>query len=92
MRDYLERALQILERHYGPDHPHLAGPLSSLGNAYECLGNFAKMRDYFERALQIQECHYGPDHPEVAKTLTSLGDAYEALRDAMEILAMLEDA
>eukprot|EP00971_Amphidinium_carterae_P119949 2375941-Amphidinium_carterae.1 len=64
MRDYLERALQIQDPHYGPDHPEVAKTLVNLGNAYGALGDTSKKRDYLERALHIQERHYGPDHPE----------------------------
>eukprot|EP00971_Amphidinium_carterae_P169315 3354608-Amphidinium_carterae.1 len=63
-RDYLERALQIKEAHYGPDHPEVARPLVNLGIAYGDLGDASKMRDYLESALRIEEAHYGPDHPE----------------------------
>eukprot|EP00971_Amphidinium_carterae_P024204 477903-Amphidinium_carterae.1 len=55
MRDYLERALQIQDPHYGPDHIQVAITLMSLGIAYGELGDASKMRDYFERALQIED-------------------------------------
>eukprot|EP00971_Amphidinium_carterae_P301567 5991497-Amphidinium_carterae.1 len=40
-RDLLERALQIKELHYGPDHPEVAKTLTNLGNAYGALGEAA---------------------------------------------------
>eukprot|EP00971_Amphidinium_carterae_P227825 4518723-Amphidinium_carterae.1 len=48
-RDCLERALRILESHYGPEHPEVAITLESLGNAYASLGDATKERDYLER-------------------------------------------
>eukprot|EP00971_Amphidinium_carterae_P080959 1601750-Amphidinium_carterae.1 len=81
-RDYLERALRILESHYGPEHPVVAKTLASLGVAYGDLGDASKERDCLERALRIKEGHYGPEHPEVAKTLANLGNAYRSLGDA----------
>eukprot|EP00971_Amphidinium_carterae_P203829 4045261-Amphidinium_carterae.1 len=64
MRDFLERALRILESHYGPEHPDVAKTLTNLGTAYGSLGDAFKKRDFLERALRIQESHYGPEHPE----------------------------
>eukprot|EP00971_Amphidinium_carterae_P210703 4180914-Amphidinium_carterae.1 len=76
MRDYLERALHILEAHYdyGPDHPEVAKHLAALGTAYGALGDAFRKRDYLERALRIFEVHYGSEHPQVLKTLVSLGN------------------
>eukprot|EP00971_Amphidinium_carterae_P246228 4890292-Amphidinium_carterae.1 len=69
MRDYSERALRIIEAHYGPDHPQAGITLDNLCNAYGALGDYSKRRDYSERALRILEAHYGPENVEVAKTL-----------------------
>eukprot|EP00971_Amphidinium_carterae_P162584 3223130-Amphidinium_carterae.1 len=91
-RDYSERALRILEAHYGPDLPEVAKTVMNLGNAYGDLGDASKMRDYLERALRITEAHYGPDHPEVAKTLVNLGTASGALGDASKMRDYLERA
>eukprot|EP00971_Amphidinium_carterae_P290154 5761067-Amphidinium_carterae.1 len=63
-RDFLERALQILECRYGPEHPEVATMLSNLGSTYGSLGDARKQRDFLERALRIGESHYGPEHPE----------------------------
>eukprot|EP00971_Amphidinium_carterae_P133502 2644220-Amphidinium_carterae.1 len=41
-RDCLERALQIEEAQYGPDHPEVAITLVNLGNAYGDLGDTSK--------------------------------------------------
>eukprot|EP00971_Amphidinium_carterae_P152265 3017881-Amphidinium_carterae.1 len=92
MRDYLERALRIVEAYYGPDHPQVAATLASLGTAYGDLGDALKMRDYLERALRIVEPYYGPEHPGVGLTLSSLGNAYRDLGDASKMRDYLERA
>ena len=33
-KDLLERALRILEQHYGKEHPEVAKTLANLGNAH----------------------------------------------------------
>eukprot|EP00971_Amphidinium_carterae_P014148 278942-Amphidinium_carterae.1 len=48
-RDYQERALQMLENIYGPEHPDVAITLTRLGNAIGNLGDASKQRDYQER-------------------------------------------
>jgi tetratricopeptide (TPR) repeat protein len=91
-RELLERALAIMERHYGPDHPNVATILANLGNAYGSLGDTQKKHELLERALAIKERHYGPDHPEVAITLTNLGNAYGSLGDTQKKRELLERA
>merc|ERR1712098_649878 len=61
-RDFLERALAIFEREYGPDHREVAIILTNLGGAYGALGDAYKARDFLERALAIFEREYGHDH------------------------------
>merc|ERR1712096_336768 len=92
MRDFLERALAIFKREYGPDHREIAPALTNLGNAYGTLGDAEKMRDFLERALAIFEREYGPDDREVAIILTNLGGAYGALGDAEKARDFLERA
>eukprot|EP00971_Amphidinium_carterae_P298416 5929395-Amphidinium_carterae.1 len=65
MRDYLERALRILEAHYGPDHPAVAQTLTDLGMAYEDLGDASKQR-------MIQEVHYWPKRAVVVAATTRM--------------------
>eukprot|EP00971_Amphidinium_carterae_P136342 2701267-Amphidinium_carterae.1 len=93
-RDFLERALPVLERHYGQDHPEVAKTLANLGTAYGSLGDPSKKRIYLERALRKLEDHYmyGPEHPDVSKTLMNLGNAYGALGDASKQRDYLERA
>jgi tetratricopeptide (TPR) repeat protein len=91
-REWWERALPILERHYGTDNPNVAQTLMNLGNAYGSLGDSQKQQELLERALKIKERHYGPDHPEVAVTLTNLGNAYGGLGDYQKKRELLERA
>ena len=91
-RDLCERALGILEVHYGPDHTEVAIALANLGTAYGDLGNPHKQRDLLEGALKIKEKHYGHDHYELATTLTNLGNAYGDLGDPHKQRDLLQRA
>jgi tetratricopeptide (TPR) repeat protein len=66
MKELLERALLIEERHYGSEHPQVAAILTDLGVVYGALGDAHKGKEVIERALLIKERHYGPDHPQIA--------------------------
>jgi len=48
-RVLLEPALQIKERRYGMDHPEVAVTLTSLGSAYQSLGDYKKVLEFCER-------------------------------------------
>ena len=68
-----ERALQIDEKVYGPDHPNVATEASNLGLILKERGDLAGAQRHAERALQIDEKVYGSDHPKVAIRAGNLG-------------------
>ncbi|CAK0821458.1 unnamed protein product, partial [Prorocentrum cordatum] len=73
-------------------HPPRSEALTSLGNAYGRLGDFAKQLSVQERALKIKEKFYGADHHSVARTLAGLGCAYGRLGDVTKQRQLLERA
>jgi tetratricopeptide (TPR) repeat protein len=94
-RDKLERALEIDERAYGPDHPRVAVDLNNLGSVLQDQGDLTGARENRERALGMDERVYGPNHPRVATLLNDLGlvlqdqgdlaGAREKLEHALEV-------
>src|SRR5690606_32522516 len=54
-KELLERALPILEKHYGSDHYQVADTLESLGNAYGALGDARKKKELLKRSLLLKE-------------------------------------
>src|SRR5664280_2615550 len=65
-RERYERALAIVEREYGRDHPMVARTLNNLGNAWLDLGQPAKARELYVRALRIHLAHVPSGHPDVS--------------------------
>jgi Tfp pilus assembly protein PilF len=80
-RKSYERALEIDENVYGPDHPNVATIVNNLGGVLRALGDLAGARKSYERALEIDENVYGPDHPEVATDVNNLGLALQKMGD-----------
>jgi tetratricopeptide (TPR) repeat protein len=72
-----ERALEIDEGAFGPDHPNVAIHVNHLGSVYETQGRLEEAREAYERALEIDEGAFGPDHPEVAVDVNNLGSVYQ---------------
>ena len=76
-----KQTIGIYEKTAGPEDPHLAGALVSLGCLYRDQQQFdiTKARPLLERALAIREKTLGPDHPNTASILSSLSllDFYE---------------
>ncbi len=91
-KEYLEIALRISEREYGPHHPEVAVALTSLSTAEGRLGNAGQQKVLLERALEINERQYGADHPMVAVVLANLGNARGALGDPIRQRDLLEGA
>ncbi|CAK0821462.1 unnamed protein product [Prorocentrum cordatum] len=91
-RELLERALEIQERAYGPDHHAVGTTLANLGNAHGRLGDPGRQRELLERALGILQAFHGPEHPGVATILTNLGIAHGQLGDAPRREELLQRA
>jgi tetratricopeptide (TPR) repeat protein len=71
-----ERVLHIREQILGPEHPDVAGPLSSLGFLFYREEEYEQAVPLVERALHIQEQALGSDHPSVAGLLRTLAIDY----------------
>ena len=87
-----ERALDIDEAAYGPDHPTVAIRVNNLGGVLRDIGDLEGTKKMYERALAIGESAYGPDHPDVAIYVNNLGDVLKALGDMEGAKKMFERA
>jgi tetratricopeptide (TPR) repeat protein len=91
-----ERAVELCQEAYDPDHPQVAVELFELTWVLRLLGRSTEGHPLAERALVIYEEHYGPRHPRVVTALVNLAqirrdtgqpaDAYPLLRRALAIL------
>ncbi len=88
-----ERALAIVEKSLGPEHPHVAASLNNLALLYEAQGKYVEAEPLYKRARVIWEKALGPDHPQVvlglenyAALLRKTGRSTEA--DRLEARAM----
>jgi tetratricopeptide (TPR) repeat protein len=68
-----ERALQLDEARFGPNHPTVAVRLNNLGLALQDFNDVSGALKAFERALAIDKANFGPDHATVARDLSNLG-------------------
>jgi len=78
-----DKALKIIESHYGEDHLEVAKSLGNLANAYCAENNFNQQVETLKRARKIQESYYGVDHVEVAMTRFNLGLAELSLKNKL---------
>ena len=76
-----QRALAILEKALGPDHPDVAKPLNNLAMLYKQKGDYARAETLYQRSLAILEKALGPEHAEVAKALNNLAECYRETGD-----------
>jgi tetratricopeptide (TPR) repeat protein len=91
-KDFLERALQIDEAAFGPDHYTVAKDMNNLGGVLQKLGNLMAAKAAFERALKIDEAAFGSEHPNVARDLNELGSALRELGDLVGAKTAFERA
>ena len=67
-----QRALAIVEKALGPEHPSVATGLNNLAEVYSAQGRYAEAEPLHKRALAIREKALGPEHPDVAQSLNNL--------------------
>ncbi|HTR14211.1 MAG TPA: tetratricopeptide repeat protein [Roseiarcus sp.] len=91
-RPLLERALAIVERAYGLEHPETATSLNNLAAVFRDLGDLAAARPLHERALAIREKARGSDHPDVAQSLNNLAALLNDQDDLAGARPLLERA
>ncbi|RXK87889.1 toll/interleukin-1 receptor domain-containing protein [Chlorobaculum sp. 24CR] len=66
------RALEIKEKHLGPDHPFVATSLNNLGLLLKEQGKFGEVEVLYRRAFEIYKKHLGSNHPYVASSLGNI--------------------
>lgn len=85
-----ERALDVAEKTFRPDHPSVATALNNLALLYRHKGMSAEAECHFKRSLATFEQALGKDHPHVAVSLGNLGHVYRDRGDHSEALRMFQ--
>jgi hypothetical protein len=76
----MERAIEIWEKHFDPDHPTLATSFHNLaGIAFE-EGNPAEALGLEEKALSILLKHFDENHPKVKTSREHLAQYRSAVK------------
>src|SRR5262249_4944901 len=71
-----KRALTILEKALGANHPDVAWTLNDLALVYRGQGKYGEAEALFKRALTIREKALGASHAHVGQTLNNLANVY----------------
>jgi tetratricopeptide (TPR) repeat protein len=84
-----QRALELAERQFGPDHPEVGTALNNLAELFRQQRRYVDAEALTERSLSIYEKALGPEHPSVATALNNLAGLYryrERYADAERLL------
>jgi TonB family protein len=76
--EFLRRALEIVDRTVGPDHPDMILLLNDLTRIYLKQSAYASAEPLLLRLLEMKRSK-GEDHPEVATVMASLATVRQAL-------------
>jgi CHAT domain-containing protein len=79
---WLEQALAVRTRLYGPDHVAVASSVSDLGDARTRLGEYAVARPLLEQAIRILD-RRSPDSESMASALTNMAVYYNDVDDSL---------
>jgi len=72
-----ERALVLLQKRLGKNHPDVAAALNNLALLHYSRGNYEAAEPLYQRSLKIDEQILGPDHTGVATDLNNLALLYK---------------
>ena len=84
LQPLIERVLDLREKHFGADHPVVAGTLLQVAILHRDRGDYAKAESLLKRALAIQEQARGREHPEIVAALYNLAIIYR-IRDKTDL-------
>ncbi len=73
--------LQLIEEHFGEDHPVSISTLNNLGSLLLDLGFLEDARRYFQKSLELNRNFFGEDHPENYKPLNGIAGAYKKMNE-----------
>ncbi|MEX1365517.1 MAG: tetratricopeptide repeat-containing protein kinase family protein, partial [Nannocystaceae bacterium] len=93
--EQLERALELAERAWGPEHLQIARVLNDVGNVRWQQADYDAALEHYRRALAMQQEHLGPRHPDIGGALHNIAnvlndqgkyaDALEQYQRALQI-------
>ena len=86
---YYEKALAILLKKLGAEHPRVATSYNNIGLAYHAKGEYDKAIGYYNKALAIQLKKLGAEHPLVGTSYYDLGVAYYNKGDKTKAMTYL---
>jgi tetratricopeptide (TPR) repeat protein len=87
-----QRALELAEKTFGPNHANVAESLDNLARLYWAQRKYAEAEPLFKRSLAIREKTLGPEHPKVARSLDYLAKLYRKTGKAEEASQLEERA
>ena len=90
--EWCQKALTIVERVLGTDHPDTASTYNNIAAVYDDMGDYASALEWYQKALGIRERVLGTDHPDTATTYHNIGTNYFEQGDFREALQWLEKA
>lgn len=71
-----DRALAMVEKDLGPEHPHIVPLLINLARIFEFKGEYDKAEPLFLRAVALAEKVLKPEHPYFGASLNNLARLY----------------
>jgi len=88
--DCFERALDVIEKVRGHDHPDTLTSRNNLAYAYGAAGDLNRAIPLFERTLADRERILGPNHPDTLTSRNNLAYAYRAAGDLNRAIPLFE--
>jgi CHAT domain-containing protein len=80
--DLYTRALALLERSKGPEHPDVGSVLNNTANIYKSLGDYRRAIEMHTRVHEMWEKALGPYHGRTVLSLGNLARTYASMGDA----------
>ncbi|NER24952.1 MAG: tetratricopeptide repeat protein [Symploca sp. SIO1C2] len=71
-----EKALAILLRILGEEHPDVATSINNLAGLYESQGRYEEAEPFYLQALEMNKQLFGDEHPNVATSINNLAFLY----------------
>jgi len=90
--EYYQKALAIVEKVFGGEHPFTASSHNNIGAVYDAKGEYDKALEYYQKALAISEKILGLENPSTASSHNNIAWLYYEMQNYQEAAKMMQKA
>jgi tetratricopeptide (TPR) repeat protein len=84
---FCEKTLEICQKNFPPNHPHVASSYNNIAAVYDNMGEYSKAFLFYKKALEIQQEILPSNHSNLATSYENIGAVNDTMGEYSEALS-----